>query len=248
MTLTLRRMVGAGLLGLALLTACRSPATSGEQATQFLEDETTQALRKRYEGREVWVYGGGPLTCHSGGASVDYSGSPLTPIRVVGLSRVRQRTRVPLRGGTILPQEVDTPILLRVRVPESYEVSSGSTGGSVEDWHKLAQSDTCQEFTELYADEAHLSRELSLTPPPDDVREVVRRFRVVSPGQSISLKGLTQRQVLWLNGAPESPLTDRDTLLKTDEWTRFGPPGRGDWTLYFEGGRVIGESEPSPSP
>ncbi|BDP42218.1 hypothetical protein DAETH_21870 [Deinococcus aetherius] len=215
-----------------------------------MEDETTRALRERYEGREVWVYGGGPLTCLTGSSTVDYTGSPLTPVRVVGLSRVRQRTAVPLRGGTILPQEVDTPILVRVRLPESFQVSSGSTTGTSEDWFRLARSATCREFTELYANEAHLSRELSLTPPPDDVKEVLRRFARLPPEdeQPHSFLGLTHHQVLWLRGAPESPLTDVDTLLRADEWSWMGPPGRGDWTLTFRNDRVVAESRPSPSP
>lgn len=264
-----RRVGRLALLGLILLSACRGTGDSATENSRTshpvvpqaeitpsrstaspVEDETTRALRERYEGREVWVYGGGPLTCRTGSSTVNYTGSPLTAVRVISLSRVRQRTAVPLRGGTLPPQEVDTPILLRVRVPKSFQASSGSTTGTSEDWFELARSETCQEFTELYVDEAHLSRELSLTPPPDDVKEVLHRFDTLPPEheQPRSSLGLTHRQALWLKGAPESPLTDLDTLLRAGEWAWIGPPGRGDWTLTFQDDRVIAESRPSPSP
>ncbi|GBF04014.1 hypothetical protein DAERI_010186 [Deinococcus aerius] len=247
--------VGLALCGLILLAACRVPGENrgnASPAASVLHAPRTgmslQALREMYVGRDVWVYGGGPLTCRVGGGFVDFMDSPLTPVHVVSLSRPHRKTAVPLRGGTILPRTVENPIVVRFRLPEGFRAVFGAGTGPHADPFRPAASGACREFDELYADEGHLGRELSLTPPPNRVRNLVRRSWPWLPGQPPSLEGLTHLEALWVRGAPEAPLTDVHALLQSRLWTWYGPPGRGDWTLSFEGDRVVAQTEPSPSP
>ncbi|MFB9083060.1 hypothetical protein [Deinococcus wulumuqiensis] len=222
----------------------------GQAAPTPKPDAELATLRARYLGKEVWVYGGGPLRCSlknpqaSGTLSVPYTGT----VRVLNVERLTGTFPVaPVKSSGVMPaRPVKNPLRLRLGLPKDFRVESLSYSGTEE--VTLTDASTCREVTETYVDGADLEKNFSLTPPDAITRQALAPFFKPDPQKPASEIGLTHTQVLWLRGIPESPVGDLKTLLKAPVWLWNGLPGRGDNVLHFQNDRVVKVEVPRMGP
>lgn len=224
---------GQGAPPVAKLRAAESPAAE------------LRAVQARYAGKDVWVYGGGPLRCYTASGFADIRGPFTAPVRVVGVQR---QPGVTLKARRVLlDQRIENALILRLRPSVPFEKTSWGVGANAAALRPL-EGPNCREFLVPFAGPADLERTFSLTPPDAATKAALHPFPQADPLRPPTFKGLTHRQVLWLRGVPDEPVGSLKTLLAAPEWRWLGPPGRGDNVLRFEGDRVVGVEEPSWGP
>lgn len=207
------------------------------------QDTELATLRAKYAGKDVWVYGGGPLRCLTQNGFAEISGPFADPVRVVGLERLAGTVN---RNRRVLPDlPIKNPLLLRVRVPGSFKQRSWGMGGNSASFRPLERPN-CREFLLPFVDEADLLQSFSLTPPDAVTRKALAPFQ--KPNTSASTIGLTHQQVLWLSGVLDEPRGTLTRLLQAPAWIWYGPPGYGDHVLYFQNDRVVKVDVPRMGP
>ena len=221
--LLLTLLLGGGLGAPAASHSAPSPSAPAQAAPAITtpapqQDTELATLRAKYAGKDVWVYGGGPLHCslESSQASVTLSVPYTGTVRVLNVERLKGTFPVALvkSSGVMPAQPVNNPLRLRLRLPKDFRVQSLSYSGTKE--VTLKDAYTCREVTETYVDGADLEKNFSLIPPDAATKKALAPFQ--NPNNSASILGLTHTQVLWLRGIPESPAGDLKTLLSAPVW------------------------------
>lgn len=208
-------------------------------------DAELSALRAKYVGKTVWVYGGGRFSCSQKNSTSWLTAPPTEPVQVLAVERLKGTFPVsPVkRSGVLPPQKVKNPLRLTLRLSPNYAVTEWGYSGSVDNHPKAAD---CRQVTETYLNGADLEKNFSLTPPDAAIRKAL--VPLLKPESTASEVGLTHEQVLWLRGIPESPMGDLKTILSAPVWLWYGLPGRGDNVLHFENDRVVKVEVPSMGP
>lgn len=206
----------------------------------LIEDSATRALRTTFQTGQAWVYGGGPLECRPlDGAYVLFKGPATQAVKVLNIWRVNRPTQVEFSNHNGLGPfpTVAQPFVVQVARPATFTfVAAGMNRAS--DFKMLMDHPACQRLTQVFADERHVFRVLSATAPS----------AVSAQELTGAIVGLSKAAALQRFGAPNEPAGPVEAVLSADTWTWAGPPGRGDFVLHFEGGRVARYEEPSRGP
>lgn len=208
-------------------------------------DAELSALRAKYVGKTVWVYGGGRFSCSRKNSTSWLTAPPTEPVQVLAVERLKGNVLVsPVkRSGVLPPQKVKNPLRLTLRLSPNYAVTEWGYSGGVDNHPKAAD---CRRVTETYLDGADLEKNFSLTPPSAATRKALAPL--LNPQRAASEIGLTHEQMLWLRGILESPMGDLKTILSAPTWLWNGLPGRGDNVFYFQNDRVVKVDVPSMGP
>ena len=194
-----------------------------------VSDATTATPREKYEGKKVWVYGGGPPVCVTPHSTTEYVGSIEDPVKVLKVERWAEKIPIEVRrgGGTLPPRAVMQPFVFTVQPVKRMRAAMVSHGNMpTAPWQLPFEGKTCQQFLVPFESSVHVERELSLTPPPDEMTGVIARLKAQKTARP-DIRGLTHLQLLWLRGVLEVPLADLNTILTAPTWTIYGAPGRG---------------------
>ncbi|WP_414656410.1 hypothetical protein ACINK0_07860 [Deinococcus sp. VB343] len=206
-------------------------------------DAELSALRAKYVGKTVWVYGGGDFVCSGKAAGAGIQGMFDQPVKILDIERLKGTFPVkPVKGSGVLPaQPVKNPLRVRVRLSDQFRVTS---------WRGYVKpkSSDCREVTETYVNQADLEKNFSLTPPNANIRQIFAEYLKNGPLSAPNSLGLTHEQLLWWRGIPDEPRGDLNTLMKAQQWLWLGPPGRGDNVFYFQNDRVVKVNVPSMGP
>ena len=224
---------------LVLLSAC-----------QPKQDDLSAQLQAMSAGKEVWVYGGGPLRCVLDRQTAEIVFPITSSVQVVKAELLPNFGKYAVEIGTnghLPAQLITSPIVLTLK-PRTAGKTVSSSRGTLAPWQTYLQGRSCQEFKVAFVNQAHLERTLSLKAPSSAHLALVKRMGTEMGFGRSSRLGLTHEQVLWLQGPPDEPQADFATLMQADRWTVMGEPGYGDWVLVFKGDKVVGESAPSPMP
>ena len=232
-------LAGSALGGWTPQQAAPLPAELSQPTTTDLA-----ALRAKYVGKQVWLYGGGPLTCVTSNYShLTLLGPPWTPVRIENVELAQKPIMVRIsKTNVFAPRPVAHALLLTLRVGETFKTVSSSRGNAPTESPQLVTGSGCETVIQPFVDENHLRRLLSLTPPPAEIQSLWNN-------KTPSNIGLTHWQMLWLRGAPDSPpLASVAAVLQAGVWVTPGPAGYGDWITTFQNGRVVSESAPRQAP
>lgn len=230
------------LAGSALGQWKQQPAAPLPQELSLPNVSSLAALKAKYLGKQVWLYGGGPLTCVTSAYSRStLQGVPWAAVRVqdIGYAARPMLVRVS-RTNVVPPPKVNRALLLTLKVDSQFKVNSTISNTAATATPELITQTACESVIQPFVDEDHLRRLVSLTPPPAEIRDLWKRH---------SNLGLTHWQMLWLQGPPDSPpLEPVANLLEAMTWVNPGPPGYGDWVTTFQNDRVVKETAPAQMP
>ncbi|MDO4246437.1 MAG: hypothetical protein Q4C89_10470 [Deinococcus sp.] len=175
-------------------------------------DAELSALRAKYVGKTVWVYGGGKFSCSQKNSTSWLTALPTEPVQVLAVERLRVTFPVsPVkRSGVLPPQKVENPLRLTLRLSPNYAVTSWGFGGGVDNHPKAAD---CRRVTETYLDGADLEKNFSLTPPNANIRQIFAEYLKNGPLSAPNSLGLTHskccgcagfQKARWATSRPSS--------------------------------------------
>jgi len=227
----------------------------------LVEDADLQRLRRRFEGKRVWAYGGGSAVCPEtdrGNVSrIQWlATTPATIRRVYRIAAPFEMNRGPyvLYGAeTASTFEAERPFVVLLTPPEKaylHGYSRGNTSWSMgaRDIRQLPDvsrpASYVAAFT-LFGDAETLERTYSLSGPFDLHPEWSKNERAMVEGGALDL-GMTKDMVAWSYGWPMIEGTPAE-LRRRNVWP-YDSIGPYHLLVTFKGGRMDGIREDGTLP
>ncbi|HOM71556.1 MAG TPA: hypothetical protein PLP86_04850 [Armatimonadota bacterium] len=223
--------------------------------TPLLTEPVVRALKSRYEGKQVWCYGGPGAQCVSAepGMAISLSGRVDMPLRISRIERVYMpRMELAVGNATFIGGEresafiTDNPLVVILDAPDKgLEFSALSYVGNNDPEEAAIELVSnprahCLGLWNVVSDSWDFERQYSLSNPfethstwPEKMREAVLSGKVVN--------GMTYEMVAWAIGWP-SIYGTKSEMLALDDWAYDNIPFQGH--VYFKDSLVINQEWP----
>jgi len=220
----------------------------------LVEDNTLRRLRARYEGRQVWGYGGvGAQFPPTPGGGVDgFSATSSEPVTIVRLVRLALPNVTLAMGGQLGAMGGDrqsefstrNPLLVVLGLPRGLQVTSASGSGaaSAQAMQGVMGSQPTHRAGYLeYADAWDFERAYSLVAWRKQHADWPRTMQnAVKKGEL--RKGMTPEMAAWVSGFPAEYGTKAQLLARAKlpkaAW-RYDNLSPFSFWIYFHAGRVV---------